>query len=209
MTQSQAQLEKKLAKRNENREKIEKERSAILAEVWGEKWIQDKLYEITTREYKTPKPFDDDIFLSILDQISGGRSLHTILDEAKNNSTREDLGEEEKRAWARRPSIAMFFKWLKQDDSRYEQYTKAKDAQVDAFADHIVHLADTTTDPSKARLQIDVRKRIASKLKPKIYGDKLEVEGNVKISLSSLFEEAQKRLKQADIDVIDMEEEAS
>ena len=47
---------------------------------------------------------------------------------------------------------------------------------ADHYADEIIEIADKTTDPQKARVQIDSRKWIASKLKPKKYGDRQTVE---------------------------------
>jgi len=40
----------------------------------------------------------------------------------------------------------------------------------------VLEIADTTDDPQKARLQVDARKWIASKLLPKVYGDKVSHE---------------------------------
>lgn len=45
-------------------------------------------------------------------------------------------------------------------------------------AEEIVIIADSCTDPHKARLQIDARKWYASKLAPKKYGDKLDLNAN-------------------------------
>lgn len=73
------------------------------------------------------------------------------------------------------PSMFTIFHWLG-DESKAEfskQYAHARDAQADSLADEIVDIADTEEDPAKARVRVDARKWVASKLKPKKYGDKL------------------------------------
>lgn len=58
------------------------------------------------------------------------------------------------------------------------QYAMARDIQADTWADEIVDIADETDSTDKAgvmkgRLQVDTRKWIASKLKPKKYSEKI------------------------------------
>ena len=57
-----------------------------------------------------------------------------------------------------------------------EQYTRARGKQADYYADQIVEIADTADDYNLARIQIDARKWVASKLLPKRWGDKVEHE---------------------------------
>lgn len=68
-----------------------------------------------------------------------------------------------------------------------ERYTCARDNQADYMADLIVEVAfsekndDNPNNIQRDRLKVDSLKWIASKLKPKKYGDKLDVETNVKV----------------------------
>jgi len=55
-------------------------------------------------------------------------------------------------------------------------YARAREDQADWHADEIVAIADTETDAAKARNRIDARKWKAAKLKPKVYGDRVNVE---------------------------------
>ena len=73
--------------------------------------------------------------------------------------------------------------WVVSNASFSEQYARARDAQADHYADEIVSIADTEADPAKARVRVDARKWVASKLKPKRYGEKVELEhgGSVEI----------------------------
>lgn len=95
------------------------------------------------------------------------------------------------------PAMSAVFTWLSDDDKFQEQYAHAREAQAEAFADEIVAIADEppnvvpvkggeegeTTEVQldgaaiqRQRLRIDARKWVASKLKPKKYGDKVDVE---------------------------------
>lgn len=75
------------------------------------------------------------------------------------------------------PAASTIFKWLASNEEFAEQYARAKEAQADAMADEIVDIADgdNGADPQRDRLRVDARKWVAAKLKPKKYGDKLDV----------------------------------
>lgn len=88
------------------------------------------------------------------------------------------------------PNKATVFRWLAADKAFSDQYAHARDAQADVLADEIIDIADdgqndtykdddgnVRTDQdviARSRLRVDARKWIASKLKPKVYGDKVE-----------------------------------
>ena len=52
-----------------------------------------------------------------------------------------------------------------------QRYKLAKEISAEFYADEMVELADNCENTNKARLQIETRKWIASKLKPRIFGD--------------------------------------
>lgn len=56
-----------------------------------------------------------------------------------------------------------------------DRYARAREEQADHFVDEIITIADEAEDPQKARLQIDARKWVAGKMRPKKYGDKIDV----------------------------------
>lgn len=76
------------------------------------------------------------------------------------------------------PSYATFMRWIAEDEALRENYMRAREASADYLADEIVHIADTELDPQVARVRIDARKWVAAKMKPKKYGDKLELAGD-------------------------------
>ena len=71
--------------------------------------------------------------------------------------------------------------WLRDDADFAAQYARAREEQADVLADEIVALADESIGCSAAevqgyRLAVDARKWVAAKLKPKKYGDRVDVE---------------------------------
>jgi terminase small subunit-like protein len=65
--------------------------------------------------------------------------------------------------------------WLMKHKEFAAQYDQARDMQAEGFVDEIVEIADNNKDSQSARVQIDARKWIAGKMKPKKYGDKTEL----------------------------------
>lgn len=145
--------------------------------------------------------FTQDVADVICERIAEGESLRSICKDEKL------------------PSLATVFKWLTQQPAFAEQYARAREEQADALADEILHIADTpklgvktkinekgeieTTEADMIehrRLQVDARKWIAAKLKPKKYGDKISQEltgkdgGPIKHEVALTAEEAYKRM---------------
>lgn len=117
--------------------------------------------------------YTQEIASAICERIAEGASLRSICrDEAM-------------------PAQSTVFKWLVQQPAFAEQYAHAREAQADALADEIIDIADDGKRDSykdadgvehvdhdhiaRARLRVDSRKWIASKLKPKKYGEKQDI----------------------------------
>jgi hypothetical protein len=83
------------------------------------------------------------------------------------------------------PNRDTVYAWVRDNTEFSDMYARARDAQADHYVDEIMSIADSAEDPQKARVQIDARKWVASKLRPRIYGDKQEIEhsGAMKIEL--------------------------
>lgn len=83
----------------------------------------------------------------------------------------------------------MMLRWLHDEDRQdfRDQYARAREDQADTYADQMVEIADTEDDPQRARVRIDARKWVSSKLRPKRYGDRLDLNhgGNVTVNISS------------------------
>lgn len=86
------------------------------------------------------------------------------------------------------PSVAVIFRWLHDNVSFREQYARAKCSQIESFIDEVIEISDDSVNDSyigddgkiktsydnihRARLRIDTRKWLASKLCPRLYGEK-------------------------------------
>ena len=113
-----------------------------------------------------PSIYTPELAAAICSHIADGKSLRTIC--------RED----------HMPALATVFLWLGKNPEFVDQYAKARDSQADAMMEDMLDIADTppqmgergidSADVADKRLRIDTRKWIASKLKPKKYGDKVE-----------------------------------
>lgn len=71
--------------------------------------------------------------------------------------------------------------WTEQDPLVQQRYAQAKARQADFLAEEMMEIADETTglqnnaEIQAARLRVDTRKWIASKLKPKKYGERVDL----------------------------------
>lgn len=84
------------------------------------------------------------------------------------------------------PSPRTIRRWIVSNEEFRHKYALAKEEQADLMADEILEIADklqvlnkaelTTERINLARLRIDSRKWVASKLKPKLYSDKHHID---------------------------------
>lgn len=81
--------------------------------------------------------------------------------------------------------------WFRSHPEYFDQYARAKEDQSDLLIEEMIEIADDSTGDEmvtvdgvvkmnseyvqRSRIRIDTRKWIASKLKPKKYGDKLDL----------------------------------
>lgn len=99
-------------------------------------------------------------------------------------------------------SVATVLNWLKDESnpSFLAQYARAKEEQAELLVEQILEIADYTEKDTvytefgekadkewinRSRLRVDARKWLASKLLPKKYGDRTDINlsGNVKIDV--------------------------
>lgn len=75
--------------------------------------------------------------------------------------------------------------WAVEDrDGFAAQYARAREAQMEALGEDLLTISDNESgDPQRDRLRVDARKWLMSKIAPKKYGDKLDLEhsGQVRI----------------------------
>lgn len=85
-------------------------------------------------------------------------------------------------ALAGMPSTQTVYNWLFKEKDFIDKYAHARESQSEFYAQEMMDLADscglTPEQINKTKLQIDTRKWIASKLKPKKYGDSTILRGD-------------------------------
>jgi hypothetical protein len=75
------------------------------------------------------------------------------------------------------PHISNVLRWIADDAALREQYACAREALADHYAEAIIDISDRSDlDPNDKRVRMDARKWVASKMAPKRYGDRTELE---------------------------------
>lgn len=91
-------------------------------------------------------------------------------------------------------------RWLlkpERDDFRLA-YARAREMQAEVLADEVVTVADLATNKDNAHaidVRVKARQWFASKLLPKRYGDRLQVEGNVLVNLDERLRRGRARVE--------------
>jgi hypothetical protein len=127
---------------------------------------------------KNSTRFSQGIFDKICERIASGESLRKICKEDKM------------------PNITTVWHWLNDNEALNKQYTHAREEQAETLADEIQEICDAEMPMdafgkidagavNQARLKIDSRKWIASKLKPKRFGDYTKVQAEIKDTSST------------------------
>lgn len=94
------------------------------------------------------------------------------------------------------PERQVILKWLRENLPFQTQYALAREEAADLFAEEINEIVDSCPpimeEIQKARLQVDAKKWIACKLKPKKYGDRIAVDGDIilRAGLAELVDKA-------------------
>lgn len=109
-----------------------------------------------------PSAFSQAVGDAICERIVNGQSLRAICqDDAM-------------------PGASTVLRWLQGDQhvGFREQYTRARQAQAEAAISEITEIADAATneDVQVAKLRVDTRKWAASKVLPKVYGERQQIE---------------------------------
>jgi hypothetical protein len=92
------------------------------------------------------------------------------------------------------PDKDTIFQWRRKHKDFADRYAKAKQDQVEALVDEIIEISDDSSQDvlindngnvvantefiQRSRLRIDTRKWLASKLVPKLYGDRVQHAGD-------------------------------
>ncbi len=105
-------------------------------------------------------------------------------------------------------SPPLFFRYLKEHPSAEEAYNLAQQARSEIIVDEILEIADTEADPQRARVRVEARKWYASKMIPKKYGDRIDLNVSGTVDINAALLEAKQRVLPASYQVIDEDAEA-
>jgi hypothetical protein len=108
------------------------------------------------------------------------------------------------RQYPQGPSLTCWYEWFATDATISELYTRARENGADTLAEETIGIADEVKDAghmdsarvNAARLRVDARKWVASKLKPKVYADRIETvtSGNLTVTHTISDEDRAKAL---------------
>lgn len=109
------------------------------------------------------------------------------------------------------PGVTTVYRWLRENEDFAKNYARAKTEQAELLVEEMLQIADdgindtqtgeggepiTNTDViQRSKLRVDTRKWLASKLLPKKYGDKLDVEHSGAVGIT--LEDFKKRMEEA------------
>lgn len=156
-----------------------------------------------------PSEFSQEVADAICQKLVEGESLRSICDA-------EDM-----------PACSTVFRWLSLNDAFSEQYARAREAQADALFDDILSIADDARNDwmerrgeedagwqangehiQRSRLRIDARKWMAGKLRPKKYGEKLELSGDRENPIALSLEGLMQRIAERGVRIHDRNEDS-
>lgn len=117
----------------------------------------------------------DDLFTEIIRRVASGESItHVLKDKGLHPMD--------------------FYNYKDAHPSRAEDYARALSARVDADAMRAMEIADTEMDPQRARVRVDTIKWFASKIKPQVYGERIDLNVNQTVDVGGALAEARARL---------------
>lgn len=104
------------------------------------------------------------------------------------------------------PGMTTIFKWLRERPEFANQYARATEERTEALAEEILDIADDGSNDfmliqkgnveyeienkevtNRSRLRVDTRKWLMSKMKPKKYGDKLDLTSDGKVLPTPIY----------------------
>ena len=97
------------------------------------------------------------------------------------------------------PAYGTVWRWRQENPAFRESYARAREAQMERWADEIVEISDDTTQDmvlkegrngstylapdqehiQRSRLRVDTRKFLMAKIAPALYGERVQVDGQV------------------------------
>jgi hypothetical protein len=156
----------------------------LLSDIFNEKRLWSLIMTAPKRAKKTGRPTvrTQKLQDEICAELASGKSVRTICKRA-------DM-----------PGMETIFRWLRENMEFREQYARAKAEAADALVEEMLDIADDGRNDwmevhdkdgacvgfkingehvQRSRLRVDTRKWVASKLKPKKYGERVDMNHGV------------------------------
>jgi hypothetical protein len=122
-----------------------------------------------------PSDFDESLLVKILQDIANGKTVKAACEDNDG------------------PDVSTLRRWTYDDTEGFAaRFTRARELGIHAMIDECIEISDETSRDtvagkdgeevanhewiSRSRLRVDTRKWLASKIVPKIYGDKVQTE---------------------------------
>lgn len=122
--------------------------------------MKDDMLDGIVKNAGRPTDYSDELAAEICLRISNGRSVKSIC-------TDKDM-----------PSKTSIYKWLNEHSVFTDMYREAISQRADYHFDEMLDIADDviaeSAEVAKAKLQIDTRKWILSRMNPRKYGDNIQ-----------------------------------
>jgi hypothetical protein len=156
--------EKQEARKARNEEQAVEE-TAIWAQVNAQ---AEQAVTVAKRKQGALSTYSDEIGKEIVTRLASGQSLHSIC------------------KLEHMPHISTIYDWIGKEPSFAEQYGRAREQAAHTLFDQMIDIADDCSNDllkdgtpnnaaiQRAKLQIDTRARVAGKLAPRVYGERIE-----------------------------------
>jgi hypothetical protein len=184
MVSAQSKPDKQAAKLEARKERNEAQ-AIIERDIWAS--VNAKAEQaVTISRGKHGVSYTIELGQEVITRLSNGQSLHSIckLDHM--------------------PHIATIYDWIAKEPSFGEHYGRAREQAAHTLFDQMLDIADDSSADlledgtpnnaaiARARLQIETRARVAGKLAPKVYGERIEaLAQSVNITNNNLTIDAQ------------------
>ena len=166
MAGKKAQIdENKLKARQARNEAQAKEEQSIWAQVNAQ---AEQAVIAAKRKQGRQSTYRKELGDEIVVRLASGQSLHSIC------------------KLEHMPHISTIYDWIRKEASFAEHYGRAREQAAHTLFDQMIDIADDTSRDlladgsanngaiARARLQIETRARVAGKLAPKVYGERIE-----------------------------------
>jgi len=163
-SKAQAQEAKQEARKARN-----EAQAVIERDIWqGINAQAEQAVTVAKRKQGAPSSYSDAIGNEIVTRLASGQSLHSIC------------------KLEHMPHISTIYDWIAKHPSFAEHYGRAREQAAHTLFDQMIDIADDSSHDllkdgtannaaiARARLQIETRARVAGKLAPRVYGERIE-----------------------------------